>query len=76
MFCSWSGQGAVVDDGCHLAVVEGAQRRVVLERDLRNLVLGVDRHLEYVRSWKYPTLSISIYKHDVRLKFCRAMNIV
>ena len=61
MFWSWSGQGAVVDDGCHLAVVEGAQRRVVLERDLRNLVLGVDRHLEYVRSWKYPTLYNTIY---------------
>ena len=53
-----SGERAVVDDGGHLAVVEGAQRRVVLERDLRNLVLGVDRHLEYVGSWKYPTLSI------------------
>ena len=61
MFWSWSGQGAVVDDGCHLAVVEGAQRRVVLERDLRNLVLGVDRHLEYVGSWKYRTLSDTIY---------------
>ena len=74
MFWLRSGERAVVDDGCHLAVVEGAQRRVVLERDLRNLVLGVDRHLEYVGSWKYRTLSI--HKHDVRLKFCRAMNIV
>ena len=76
MFWSWSGQRAVVDDGGHLAVVERAQRSVVLEGDLRHLVLGVDRHLEYVRSWKYPTLSIHKHVVRVRLKFCRAMNIV
>ena len=42
------GQGTVVDHGRHLAVVEAANRRVVLERDLGHFVLCGDKMMDEI----------------------------
>ena len=46
----WACEGTIINNCCHLAVVEAAHGCIVLESYLRNFVLGIYRHFEDVRS--------------------------
>ena len=43
-------EGTIINNCCHLAVVEAADGCIVLKSDLTHFVLRIYRHLEDVRS--------------------------